>query len=43
MDYKIKVIYRREKVFDGFVSIDGENVLTKNVSLSNVVAPMEIH
>jgi len=43
MAFKKKVKQGREKLYGPFVSIYGENVLTKNVSLSNVIAPLEIH
>jgi len=43
MTLKTNVEHRREKSIVSFVSIDGEKVLTKNVNLSNVEAPVEIH
>jgi len=43
MTLKTNVEHRREKWIAPFVSIDGEKMLTKNVNLSNVEAPAEIH
>jgi len=42
MTLKMNVKQKREKGIVPFVSIDGEEVLTKNVNFSNVKAPEDI-